>query len=162
MSDQNLNDDLSASGVYIIEVLRDGKNGPEVLERRVAPNLVVLSGKKQIWRMSSGLSANHWGYMRIGTSGGAATGANTNVTSPVTATLKTATTITLLSGTRTMQWVVSYPSGAGTKSATNIKEVVVMNSYTTPGGSALSRSTFSAVNKTTADKLRITYRARVT
>jgi hypothetical protein len=158
----NLEDEITASGVYTIEVIRDGKNGPEVLERRVAPNLIVNTGKRQIWRMSSGIISNHFGYMRIGTSGGAAASGNTNVTSPVTGTLKTATTITLLSGTRTMQWVISYPSGSGSKSATNIKEVVVMNSHTTPGGSALSRSVFSAVSKTTADKLRITYRARVT
>ena len=162
MSDQNLNDDLNAKGVYIIEVIRDGKTGPEVLERRVVPNLVVNTGKKQIWRMSSGLSSNQFKFLRIGTSGGAAASGNTNVTSPVTGTLRTASLVTLLSGTRTMQWVVSYQSGSGTKSATNIKEVVVMNSHTSPGGSALSRSTFTAVNKTTADKLRITYRARVT
>jgi hypothetical protein len=162
MADQNLNDDLTAKGVYIIEVIRDGKNGPEVTERRVIPNLVVNTGKRQIWRMSSGLSTNKFQFMRIGTSGVAAASANTNLTTPVTGTLKTVSSTTLLSGTRTMQWIISYPSGASTKSATNIKEVVVMNSHTSPGGSALSRSTFTAVNKTTADKLRITYRARVT
>jgi len=160
MSD-NLNDELNASGVYIIEVIRDGKTGPEVLERRVVPNLVVNTGKRQIWRMSTGLNTHSFTRMRIGTSGVAASSAQTNLITPVTGTLAAAA-VTLLSGTRTMQWIVSYASGAGTKSATNIREVVVMNSPTSPGGSALSRSTFTAVNKTTADKLRITYRARVT
>jgi hypothetical protein len=84
------------------------------------------------------------------------------VVSAVTGTINTVDLMTLLSGTRTMQWVISYPSGAGTKSATNIREVVVLNQNTSPGGSALSRSTFTAVNKTTADNLRITYRDRVT
>ncbi len=158
----NLNDELSAKGWYEIEVIRDGKNGPEVLERRVVPNLVVNTGKRQIWRMSSGLSSKLFKFIRVGTSSGAAASGQTNVLSPVTGTLKTVDSSTLLSGTRTMQWIISYPSGSGTKSATNIKEVVVMNQHTSPGGSALSRSTFTAVSKTTADKLRITYRARVT
>jgi len=160
MSDQ-LTDELNASGVYTIEVIRDGKNGPEVIQRRVVPNLVVNTGKRQIWRMSAGLNSHAFTKMRIGTSAGAAASGQTNVLSPVTGTLAAAA-VTLLSGTRTMQWIVSYASGAGTKSATNIREVVVMNSPTSPGGSALSRSTFTAVNKTTADKLKITYRARLT
>lgn len=160
--DQGLNDELSAKGVFIIEVLRDGKNGPEVLSRRVAPNLVVNTGKRQLWRQAAGLSTQEFKNMRIGTSGVAASSAQTNVISPVTGTLNTVDARTLLSGTRTFQWVISYASGAGSKSATNIREVVVMNQNTSPGGSALSRSTFTAVNKTTADKLRITYRARIT
>lgn len=162
IQDDGLNDELQAKGVFIIEVLRDGKNGPEVLSRRVAPNLVVNTGKRQLWRQATGLNANDFDQMRIGTSGAAANSGQTNVVTPVTGTLNTVDTKTLLSGTRTMQWVISYPSGGGSKSATGIKEVVILNQNTSPGGSALSRSTFTAVNKTTADKLRITYRARVT
>lgn len=157
-----LADDLQANGIFTIEVLRDGKNGPEVLSRRVAPNLVVNTGKRQLWRQATGLNTNDFDQMRIGTSAVAANSGQTNVISPVTGTINTVDSRTLLSGTRTMQWVISYPSGAGSKSAANIREVVVLNQNTSPGGSALSRSTFTAVNKTTADKLRITYRARVT
>jgi hypothetical protein len=161
-NEQGLSDELQAQGVFVVEVLRDGKNGPEVMQRRTIPNLVVNAGKRQIWRKATGLSTNLWKFMRIGTSGVSANSGQTNLVTPVTGTLRTVSDFTLLSGTRTFQWVVSYQSGAGTKSATNIREVVVMNSHTSPGGSALSRSTFTAVNKTTADKLRITYRARVT
>lgn len=155
-------DDLKANGIFTVEVLRDGKNGPEVLQRRVAPNLVVNAGKRQLWRQATGLNTNDFDQMRIGTSATTPNSAHTNVLSPVTGTINTVDSRTLLSGTRTMQWVISYPSGGGTKSAANIREVVVLNQNTSPGGSALSRSTFTAVNKTTADKLRITYRARVT
>jgi hypothetical protein len=161
-NEQGLSDELQAQGVFVVEVLRDGKNGPEVVQRRTIPNLVVNTGKRQIWRMTTGLNTKVWKFMRIGTSGVVANSGQTNVISPVTGTLRTVSDFTLLSGTRTFQWVVSYQSGASTKSATNIREVVVMNQRTSPGGSALSRSTFTAVNKTTADKLRITYRARVT
>lgn len=161
-NEQGLADDLKAQGVFVIEVIRDGKNGPEVLQRRVAPNLVVNTGKRQLWRQATGQNTNDFDQMRIGTCGASPNSGQTNVVSPVTGTLNTVDSKTLLSGTRTFQWVISYPSGAGQKSATGIKEVVVLNQNTSPGGSALSRSTFTAVNKTTADKLRITYRARVT
>lgn len=155
-------DEVSAQGIYTIEVIRDGKNGPEVIQRRVAPNLVVNTGKRQLWRNATGLQTKLFKFMRIGTSAAAAASGQTNVLSPVTGTLRTVSDFTLLSGTRTFQWVVSYQSGAGTKSATNIREVVVMNQRTSPGGSALSRSVFTAVSKTQADKLKITYRCRIT
>lgn len=161
-NEQGLSDELQAQGVFIVEVLRDGKNGPEVVQRRTIPNLVVNTGKRQIWRQATGKSTKLFKFLRIGTSGVAANSAQTNVITPVTGTLRTADDFTLLSGTRTFQWVVSYQSGGASKSAANIREVVLMNQRTSPGGSALSRSTFTAVNKTTADKLRITYRARVT
>jgi hypothetical protein len=161
-NEQGLSDELQAQGVFVVEVLRDGKNGPEVVQRRTIPNLVVNTGKRQIWRLATGLNTKVFKFMRIGTSGVVANSGQTNVISPVTGTLRTVSDFTLLSGTRTFQWVVSYQSGAGQKSAANIREVVLMNTRTSPGGSAMSRSTFTAVNKTTADKLRITYRARVT
>src|SRR4051812_1239812 len=125
MDDTNkneLSDELQAHGVYTIEVLRDGKNGPEVIQRRVVPNLVVNSGKRQLWRIASGIVTTHtFDQMRIGTSAVAAASGQTNVISPVTGTINTVDSKTLLSGTRTMQWVMSYQSGAGTKSATNIR-----------------------------------------
>lgn len=155
-------DELQARGVFTIEVIRDGRLGPEVIQRRVAPNLVVNTGKRQLWRMATGLNTNDFDQMRIGTSAAAAASGQTNVLSPVTGTINTVDSKTLLSGTRTFQWVVSYASGAGSKSAANIREVVILNQNTSPGGSALSRSTFTAVNKTTADKLRIQYRCRIT
>ena len=155
-------DRKDVGGFVTIEVIRDGQNGPEVIDRRVTHNLIVLSGKKQIWRVASGLNANVFDQMRIGTSSVAATGADTNVKSPVTGTLRTVNSLTLLAGTRTMQWVHSYASGAGSKSATSIDEVVILNQRTSPGGSAMMRATFTSVTKTTNDKLKITYRARIT
>lgn len=154
--------ELEANGVFTVEILRDGKNGPEVIQRRVTPNMVVNSGKRQLWRIAAGLSASTFDQMRIGTSGLAPASSQTNVISPVTGTINTVDSKTLLAGTRTFQWVVSYPSGAGSKSATGIKEVVILNQNTSPGGSAMSRGVFTPVNKTTGDKLRITYRARLT
>ena len=149
-------------GYVTVELLRDGKHGPEVIRREISHNLVVNSGKRQTWRQASGLNANDWDQLRIGTCGAAANSGQTNVVSPVTGTLNTADSKTLLSGTRTFQLVVSYPSGGGSKSATNIQEVCVLNQNTSPGGSALMRAVFTPVTKTTADKLKITYNVRIT
>lgn len=159
----NLTDAIEQfGGVVEVEVIRDGKNGPEVVERRVSHNTVVNAGKKQTWRQATGLNTNDWDQMRIGTSAAAVTSAQTNVLSPVTGTLNTVDSKSLLSGTRTLQLVISYPSGGGTKSATNIREVVVLNQNTSPGGSCFMRATFTAVTKTTSDKLKITYSVRIT
>lgn len=144
-----------------IEVIRDSGDGPKVIQRRRTHNLVVNTGKKQTWRQACGLNANDWDQFRVGTCGVAANSAQTNVVSPVTGTLNTADSKTLLAGTRTFQLVISYPSGAGSKSATNIQEVVVLNQNTSPGGSALMRAIFTPVNKTTADKLKLTYNVRI-
>lgn len=155
--------DASKPGGYVtVEVIRDGPAGPRAIARRIVHNLIVNVGKRQIWRMVTGLNALTFDQMRIGTSAAAATSAQTNVLSPVTGTLNTCDAKTLLSGTRTIQLVISYPSGGGSKSATGIREVVLLNQNTSPGGSAMMRAVFTAVNKTTADKLKITYTARIT
>lgn len=150
-------------GFVVVELSRQGEHGPEVTQRRVSHNTVVNTGKRQTWRQACNLNTNAWDQFRIGTSGAAVTSAQTNVLSRITATLVTASPgPTLLSGTRTLQLVVSYPSGGGSKSVTGIEEVVVLNQNTSPGGSALMRAVFTAVNKTTADKLKITYNVRIT
>ena len=155
-------DNQDVGGFVTVEAIRDGANGPEVVARRVSHNLVVNVGKKQIWRLVQGNQTNIFDQMRIGTSGAAASSAQTNLLSPVTGTLNTVDSKTLLAGTRTAQWVISYPSGGGSKSATAIQEVVLLNQNTSPGGSAMMRAVFTSVNKTTADKLKITYNARIT
>lgn len=149
-------------GFVTAEVIRSGPNGPEVVRRSVTHNLIVNTGKRQLWRIASGLSSTVFDQGRVGTSGAAANSAHTNVLSPVTGTLQTVDSRSLESATRTHQWVWSYPSGGGSKSATGIAEAVILNQNTSPGGSALMRSVFTAVNKTTSDKLKITYRARIT
>ena len=161
LQDTIKNEDVG--GYVTVEVIRDGKHGPVVIQRAVSHNLIVNTGKRQLWRQATGLNANDFDQMRIGTSGAAVNSGQSNVVTPVTGTLNTVDSKTLLAGTRTMQWVYSLPSGAGSKSATGIKEVVMLNQNTSPGGSALMRALISpTVNKSTQDKLRITYRARVT
>ncbi len=156
-------DELKRFGGWVdVEVIRDTPRGPKIIQRRRIHNLVLNTGKRQIWRIASGLSTTVFDQGRIGTSGVAVNSGQTNVITPVTGTLQTVDNRTLLAATRTHQWVWSYPSGGGSKSAAGIDECVLLNQNTSPGGSAMMRSIFTAVNKTTADKLRITYSARIT
>lgn len=159
---QDMLDGRKFGGFVDVEVIRDSGDGPKVIQHVRTHNLVVNTGKRQTWRQASGLNTNDWDQMRIGTCGVAANSGQTNVVSPVTGTINTVDSKTLLSGTRTFQLVMSYPSGVGSKSATGIKEVVVLNQNTSPGGSALMRAIFTSVNKTTSDKLKLTYNVRIT
>ena len=153
-------DRLGAKGVLMAEVIRDTREGPKVIARSCAFNTVFNTGKQATWRVAAGINSNNWDQGRIGTSSQAITSAQTNLTTPVTGTLHTVSVKTL-SG-RTLQLVWSYASGAGTKSAT-IKEAVILNQNTSPGGSALCRVLLSpTVTKTTADKLKLTYQVRIT
>ncbi len=157
-----VSDDVGAQGYFLVEVIRDTRDGPKVISRTTAKNLVVNTGKRQTWRMACGLNTNDWDQGRIGTSSGAASSAQTNLISPLTGTLNTVDQKTLLSGTRTLQLMWSYPSGAGSKSGA-IKEIVILNQNTSPGGSALARAVLSpTATKTTSDKLKLTYRVRIT
>lgn len=155
-------------GFLEVELIRDDAKGrARVVARRITHNLIVNTGKRQLWRIASGLSSTVFDQGRIGTSGAAAISAHTNVLTPLTTadgggSLQTVDSRSLESGTRTHQWVWSYPSGGGTISAPGIDEAVILNQNTSPGGSALMRSVFTSVNKTENDKLKLTYRARIT
>lgn len=157
-------------GFATVELIGPGKHGPEVKSRikthivqarHAGHNLVVSSGKRQLWRLAMGLQTNLFDQFRIGTSAQAAASGDTNVLSPVAGTLETADAMTVLAGTRTAQWVKSYPSGGGSISAAQIQEVSILNQNTSPGGSAMMRALFPPLDKTTLDKLRITYQARI-
>jgi hypothetical protein len=159
-----ISDKVQMAGVFQVEVIRDGKHGPEVIQRRVARNTVVNVGKQELFRIATGLrtAGEVFDQMRVGTSGAAVSCTDTNVLEPVTATLTTVDDKSLLSATRTFRLIVSYPSGAGSKTHAGINEVAVLCKGTSPGDSMLARATFTAVNKTTNDKLKITYQIRVT
>lgn len=156
-----LADTLHAQGVFTVEVIRDGKNGPEVIQRVVAKNTVVSQGKKQLWRMCSGMSTKQFKFMRAGSSSLAVASAHTDVQTIITGSHKTCTTITM-TGARTFRLVLSYVSGGGTLSAA-FKEIAIVNTITNTGFSSLCRALLSpVVNKTTADKLKVTYDVKIT
>lgn len=156
-------------GFATVELISPGPGGPHVSQRMRAyvhkrhsgHNLVVNSGKVQLWRLAMGLQLNLFDQFRIGTSAAAAASGDTNVKSPVASSLVTADSMSVLAATRTAEWVVSYPSGVGTISAASIQEVCLLNQNTSPGGSAMMRALFPPLTKTLGDKLRITYQSRI-
>lgn len=157
-------------GFATVELISPGPRGPQVtkrirtyqVSRRVAGhNLVVTSGKRQLWRLAMGLQTNIFDQFRIGDSAAAAASGDTNVASPVPGTIVTADSMSVAPAGRTATWIVSYPSGGGSISAAGIVEVVILNENTSPGGSCMMRALFPTLNKTTADKLKITYESRI-
>lgn len=148
-------------GTYVLEVIRDTGRGPEVIQRVEGHNIVLNTGKKQTWRMSSGLSAKLWKFFQLGHNSVAVSSGDSGVKTAITSSIKTASSQTM-SG-RTYQIIVSYPSGGGTLSAANIKEFSVNNTITSASHTSLCRALVTpVVNKTTADKLKITYQVRIT
>jgi hypothetical protein len=150
-------------GEVLIEVIRDTPEGPKVIHSQVNKNLIVNVGKKRLWKMAIGTTTKQFRFWRLGKNSAAAGSGDTNVkTALATANIRTVDSRTVDAG-RTYKWVVSYPSGGGSLSAPAIKEVVLMDAKTTPGGSILMRTLVSpTVSKTTADKVRFTYKARIT
>lgn len=157
-------------GYATVELIREGKDGPRVISRETVDNVVLNSGKRLTWLMSSGKDTRQWDYYRLGKSAvSAADTAFDNVKSAITDSLINIPSAqrTILAG-RTFQWVISYiASGGGFTGSNNtiissnsIQESVILNEGTSPGGSALMRITFTAVNKTRADKLKVTYTLR--
>jgi hypothetical protein len=126
----------------------------------VSTNLVTTTGKTETWRAASGLATTLWDHIRIGVGSSAPAVGDTNVKTPVASTLTTLDSKTM-DGT-TFQAVKSYPSGGGSVCCADIQEVCILNEGTSPGGDCLNRSTFTAVTKTTSDKLKITYEVRIT
>lgn len=143
-----------------VEVLRDGPNGPEVISRTENHNLVVTQGKKRLVRMMQGNVTKMFRFFRLGSNSAAAGSADTNVKTAIAGSIKTVDLKTVSSG-RTYKWVISYPSGVGSLSAAAIKECVLLDAKTSPGGSCLMRTVLSTVAKTTTDKLRLTYKFRI-
>ncbi len=155
------------SGICKVEVIRDGPNGPEVIATAYGRNVITAEGKTELWRLAQGNQTDLFDQFRVGTCGATPTSNNTDVISPVTTAgnqtrLQTADSMTVDTG-RTYQWIISFASGAGTLTATSLEEFSIMNQRTQGAGDSLCRAVFTpAVNKTTADKLKLTYKARIT
>ena len=147
-------------GFATLEVISpDGRGGHHVKARIKTHNLVVNTGKIELWRRAMGLQPNVFNQFRIGVNGTTPQSGDTNVITPVAGSLVTADLLTMVG--RTAQMVVSYPSGAGSISIANIQEVAVLNDNVSPGGDALMRAVFNPVSKTLGDKLKIVYEARI-
>jgi hypothetical protein len=157
-------DQTEIQGYFTVEVIRDGPFGPQVVRRqRRKHNLVVNDGKEEILRIACGMQSKVFDNMRLGKCDTTPTSADTGVKTAVAGSLETVD-VTTFDG-RTMQLIISYPSGTTATSpisATSINEIAIMLQHTSPGGTALNRSLITATDKTKSDKLKITYECHVT
>jgi hypothetical protein len=152
---------MEIEGWFTIETIRDGPFGPQVVKReRRRKNLVVDDGKLQLLRMAAGLQTNIFDNIAVGKCDTAPNAADTFVKTPVSGSIVTVDVKTM--DGRTLQLIMSYPSGVGELSATSINEICIINQNTTAGASAFNRSLITATDKTEDDKLKITYECRVT
>lgn len=161
--DMQPREDVAIGGEVLIEVIRDTPEGPKVVHSQICKNTIVNVGKKRLWKMAIGTITKQFRFMRLGKNSAAVGSADTNVkTALASASIKTVDSKTVDAG-RTYKWLLSYPTGVGSLSSPAIKEIILMDAKTSPGGSILMRALVSpVVAKTTSDKVRFTYKARIT
>lgn len=155
----SVSDAAHVGGEFEAQIWRDTPEGPKCIQQVKTKNTMLTSGLKELWRFLVGGVAKEFDQGRIGTCGAAASSAQTNLLSPYAGTLTTVDVMTF-TGTRTMEWKWSYPSGVASVSG-NIKELAILSQVTSPGGTALARGVLSpSAQKTEDDKLILYYRNR--
>ena len=138
----------------LIEVLRDGK----VISRREKHNLVVNLGKADMAKRLVVTPTKLYQYMRLGHNGAVASSAQSTITTIVTGSNKTCNTAAM-SGSRTAKFVRTWITTDF--SATGIREAGLFSQLTNALGTMLARVTFTAVNKSSSDSLKITWTVKV-
>ena len=136
-------DNLPIKGNLKIQLIRDGK----VVDERNVKNTIVTTGKALVATLISG-SGTAFSHMAIGTGSTSAVVGDSSLeteTGRVTLTSKAVTT-------NVISYVGDFPAGTGTGTIT---EAGVLNASSS--GTMLNRTTFSSVNKTASDALKITW-----
>lgn len=154
---------MELEGYFTVETIRDTEFGPTIVRRqRLMKNLIINDGKEELLRIACGMSSAVFNKMRLGKCDTTPTSGDTSIKTTVPKGLATVD-VTTFDG-RTMQLIVSFPSGTTIElSATSINEIgIVYSGATTTQKTMLNRSLITATDKTTADKLKITYEAHVT
>jgi hypothetical protein len=137
----------------LVELIRDGK----VVETRQKHNLVVNNGKADMAKRLVVAPTKLYQYMKLGHSGTAPASSQSTLTS-ITGTRRTCNTAAL-SGSRTAKFVRTWTTT--NFSATGIREAGLFNQRTSASGTMLARVTFTAIAKTNADTLKITWTVKV-
>lgn len=159
-----MRDTAFGEGRLLLQVFRDGKE----IDRREGHNTIVNTGKgiaaNRLFADQSGATIRKFNWMQLGKSATAANSSQTNILTPLTTVAGTAvssrrsTAQTMaMSGSRSAKWQHTWT--AGEFSASGIVEAGMFNSKTIAAGSKsmLARFVFTAVNKTKADTLKITW-----
>jgi len=142
-----IHDDLKLKGRLNL-VLR-GPDG-DVKQEEEIDNLVVTTGKNFVASRMAGTSSSVMSHMAIGTSSTAAAAGNTALG---TESARVSLTSTTVSGNDVV-YVGNFAAGTPS-TATAVTEAGLLNASS--GGALLARTTFSVINKGTADALTITW-----
>lgn len=139
-----MNESMGIKGKLTIQVIRDGK----VIDERKVDNLITTAGKYLIANLVSSGSATIFSHMGIGTDD---TDPAVGDTTLGIETGRVAVTSKAVSQ-NTVTYVGDFPAGTGTGT---IVEAGIFNASSS--GTMLNRAVFSAISKTAADALKISW-----
>lgn len=139
---------IKATGEVKIDITRaDGS-----LESVEIKNLVVSAGLNYIVSRMKDATATAMSHMAIGSGNTAAAAGNTTLGTELGRVALTSTTVS----SNTIQYVATFPAGAGTGSVT---EAGILNASTS--GTLLCRTVFGVVTKDAGDSMTITWTVTV-
>jgi hypothetical protein len=138
-----MNEEIGIKGKLKIQLIRDGK----VIQEEKVNNIIVTTGKALVATLVSG-SGTSFSHMAIGTD-------NTTEVIGDSSLIAEVGRVTLTSkavSTNVISYIGDFPAGTGTGTIT---EAGILNASSS--GTMLNRATFSSVNKTASDALKITW-----
>ncbi len=138
-----MKDKMDVKGKVKIQLIRNGK----VISEQTADNIIVTTGKALIATLISG-SGTTFTHMGIGSSNTTEVVGDSGLVSELGRVILTSKTPTA----NVLSYIGDFPAGTGTGT---IQEAGLFNASTS--GTMLNRVTFSSVNKTASDALKITW-----
>jgi len=138
-----MNEEIGIKGKLKIELIRNGK----VVQTEKVNNIIVTTGKALVALLVSG-TGTAFSDMAIGTGTTTEVVGNTTLSSEIGRVVLTSKATTA----NVIDYIGDFPAGTGTGTIT---EAGILNAST--AGTMLNRATFSSVNKTASDALKITW-----
>ena len=138
-----MNEEIGIKGKLKIELIRDGK----VVQEEKVNNIIVTTGKALVATLVSG-SGTSFSHMAIGTDNTTEVIGDSSLTAEVGRVTLTSKAVS----TNVISYIGDFPAGTGTGTIT---EAGILNASS--AGTMLNRATFSSVNKTASDALKITW-----
>jgi len=138
-----MKEEIGIKGKLKVELIRDGK----VIQTEKVSNIIVTTGKGLVATLVAG-SGTAFSHMAIGTDNTAEVIGDTALTAEVGRVTLTSKAVTA----NVIDYIGDFPAGTGTGT---IVEAGILNASSS--GTMLNRATFSSVNKTASDALKITW-----
>jgi len=138
-----MKEEIGIKGKLKVELIRDGK----VIQTEKVSNIIVTTGKGLVATLVAG-SGTAFSHMAIGTDNTTEVITDSALTSEVGRVTLTSKAVTA----NVIDYIGDFPAGTGTGT---IVEAGILNASSS--GTMLNRATFSSVNKTASDALKITW-----